>query len=175
MVASSGSLGDLRRRADSRLCSARVSGSFWEVQGRGGHVHRDIAPVIRYFVIGAWSFLAEHHEEALPVAPATAWCTVTGPVAFSCLALFTLGFWTFLPRARVSGKRLPRCFGVNPRLLWKNFSYHLVTLPEAFAPGGSEAGTGPSSCVSLRALFPLTLYLAVTVPDVWVLLLSTKI
>ena len=32
----------------------------------------------------AWSFLAEHHEEALPVAPSVASVAVKGPVAFSC-------------------------------------------------------------------------------------------
>ena len=57
--------------------------------------------------------------------------SVTGPVAFSCLALFTLGFWTLLLRARVSGKRLPRCFGVNPRLLLEEFQLSLGDSPRA--------------------------------------------
>ena len=71
-------------------------------------------------------FLTEHHEEAFPVAPAVAaWYTVTGLVAFSCLALFTLRFWTSFLRARVSGKRMPRCFGVNPRLLLEEFQLSL--------------------------------------------------
>ena len=57
---------------------------------------------------------------------------------FQLLALFTLGFWTLLLRARGSGKRLPRCFGVYPRLLLEAFQLSLVSLPEPFAPGGLD-------------------------------------
>ena len=57
---------------------------------------------------------------------------------FQLFALFTLGFWTLLLRARGSGKRLPRCFGVCPRLLLGEFQLSLVSLPEPFAPGGLD-------------------------------------
>ena len=57
---------------------------------------------------------------------------------FQLLALFTLGFWTLLLRARGSGKRLPRCFGVYPRLLLEEFQLSLVSLPEPFAPVGFD-------------------------------------
>ena len=55
------------------------------------------------------------------MAPAVAWSAVTGPVAFGCVPRFTLGFWTLFLRARVSGKGLLPCFGVNPRLLLGEF------------------------------------------------------
>ena len=57
------------------------------------------------------------------MAPAMASVCGDRSVCFQLLALFTLGFWTPLLRARVSGKRLPRCFGVNPRLLLEEFPF----------------------------------------------------
>ena len=108
----------------SRLCPRTEfnSTSWWfSRHSLGAEFHRSWWS----YDSGEWSLLAEHHEEVLPVAPAVAWSTVTGLVAFSCLALVTLGFWTFFLRARVSGKRLRRCFGVNPRLLSEEFQLSL--------------------------------------------------
>ena len=113
---------------------------------------------------------------------------------FQLLALFTLGFWTLLLRARGSGKRLPRCFGVYPRLLLEEFQLSLVSLPKPFCTWRVRLGRGPrhapvygcywKNFLSLvHALFALgiwwiisvSLSLAVNVPGVWVLLMSTKI
>ena len=77
------------------------------------------------------------------MAPAVAWYTVTGPFAFSCLALFTLGFWTLLLRARVSGQRLPRSFGVNPRLPLEEFQLSFGDFARTVRTGGVWLGRGP--------------------------------
>ena len=113
---------------------------------------------------------------------------------FQLLALYALGFWTLLLRARGSGKRLPRCFGVNPRLLLEEFQLSLGDYARVVCTWGvrlphAALGRLPSSCVSLRMLlkvFPVlcarairiisvSVCLAVIVPGAWVLLMSTRI
>ena len=74
---------------------------------------------------------------------------------FQLLALFTLGFWTLLLRARGSGKRLASIHGC----FWKNF---LSLVHALFALG-------------IWCIISVSLSLAVIVPGVWVLLMSTKI
>ena len=120
---------------------------------------------------------------------------------FQLLALFTLGFWTLLLRARGSGKRLPRCFGVNPRLLLEEFQLSLGDYARVVCTWGvrllhaalgrlggalvmrqptdalgriSCPGRSRGSHLESGALFPSSLCLAVIVPGVWVLLLSTE-
>ena len=107
--------------------------------------------------------------------------------------MFTLGFWTLLPRARVSGKRLPQYVGVSPRLLLEEFQSSLGDSARAVRTwrggwGGALVMRQPadalrrisfplrSRCLHLEsgALFPLTLYLAVLFQSVWVLLLSLE-
>ena len=61
---------------------------------------------------------------------------MTGLVAFSCLVLFTFGFWTLLLRARVCPSVLASIHGCSG----KNFSFHLVTLPKPFALGNVALG-----------------------------------
>ena len=59
------------------------------------------------------------------------------------LALFTLGFWTLLLRARGSGKRLPRCVGVYPRLLLGEFQLSLGVFARAVRTWRVRLGRGP--------------------------------
>ena len=72
--------------------------------------------------IGAWSFLAEHHEEALPVAPAVAalswWCP--GSRAWHPLA----PSWVPLPTPGQVKDTGVRAFRL-PLRLWKNSTYFL--------------------------------------------------
>ena len=62
---------------------------------------------------------------------------MTGPFAFSVsrYSHFDSGHY-FFELVYVASA----CPGVlvNPRLLWKNFSYHLVAVPEPFAPGNLD-------------------------------------
>ena len=112
--------------------------------------------------VGAWSFLAEHHEEALPVAPAVASVAVAGPVAFSCSRYSHLDSGHYFFELVVLASACPGVLASTHGSFWKNFSKNLVTMPASFAPGERGCFTqplggwgGPSSCVSFHTVSTL--------------------
>ena len=111
------------------------------VRTRGPELAADSSPSTRraYGVS-----MAVEEDESEPVTESeldddgdiNAWVDDSGD-SWVLLALFTLGFWTLLLRARVSGKRLPRCFGVNPWLLLEEFQMSLGDSARAVRTGKS--------------------------------------
>ena len=143
--------------------------------------------------VSAWSFLVEHHEEALPVAPAVASVAVKGPVAFSCSRYSHLDSGHYFFELVVLASA---CLGVlaSTTVAFGRISAITCVSARAVCTWRVRLGRGSrhapvNGCywknfLSLvHALFALgiwciisvSLSLAVIVLGVWVLLMSTKI